>query len=153
MKRQSKAQKFNDLANAIDQIRRGEKVKRIGTKDGSIATHATIDVPDVLEKIVLQDCLKWLQKKGIMADRNNTGAGEMGTSGFYNYGIKNGGDIVGLTKQGVHFEIEAKRGKGGRLSIGQQKRMKDVRDNGGIYLVVHSWQELKYYNDSYHYFN
>ena len=153
MNRQTKLQKYNDLANAIGQIRRGEPVKRIGAKDGSIRTHAVIDVPDVLEKIVLQDCLEWLRKKGIICNRNNTGAGEMGTSGFYNYGIKNGGDIIGLNKHGVHYELECKRGKGGLLSAGQQKRMQIIRESNGIYLVIHGWQELEYYNDSYHCFN
>jgi len=153
MKPQTKLQKYNDLANAVGQIRRGEKVKRIGAKDGSIRTHAVIDVPDVLEKIVLQDCLEWLRKRGIVCDRNNTGAGEMGTSGFYNYGIKNGGDIIGLTKQGIHYELECKRGRSGRLSEGQQKRMQIIRNNGGTYLVIHGWQELEYYNEQYGYFN
>jgi len=45
---------------------------------------------------------------------------------------------------GKHFEIETKRGSGGTLSAGQQKRMKDVRVNGGIYLVVHGVEELEY---------
>lgn len=153
MKRQTKLQKFNDLANAVKQMRKGEPVRRIGAKDRSIQTHPVIDVPDVLEKIILQDCLDWLRKKKIVCDRNNTGAGEMGTSGFYNYGIKNGGDIIGLTEQGIHFELECKRGRGGRLSIGQQKRMQIIRNNGGTYLVIHGWQELEYYDDTYHYFS
>ena len=153
MKRQTRKQVYNDLANAIGQIHRGEPVKRIGAKDGSIRTHSVINVPDVLEKIVLQDCLKWLQKKGIIANRNNTGTGEIGTSGFYNYGIKNGGDIIGLTEQGIYFELECKQGKGGRLSTGQQKRLEIIRGSKGIYLIIHGWQELEYYNDIYYYFS
>jgi len=143
-RRQTKAQKFNDLARAYKQIQEGKPVRRIGAKDGSTLTHPVINTPDVLEKIVLQDCLEWLRKKKIICDRNNTGAGEMGTSGFYNYGIKNGGDIIGLTKQGVHYELECKRGRGGRLSEGQQKRMRQVRDSGGLYFVVHGVEELEF---------
>lgn len=89
--------------------------------------------------------MKWLRKHGIMCNRNNTGAGQMGTSGFYSYGIKNGGDIIGLLPTGQHFEIEVKRGKGGRLSKGQQKRMQDIRANNGLYFVVHGLSELEHY--------
>ena len=69
----------------------------------------------------------------------------MGTSGIYSYGIKNAGDIVGAIKSGIHFEIECKHGKGGRLSIGQQNRMLKVRKSNCYYFVVHGASELEYY--------
>lgn len=153
MKRQTKFQKFNDLANAIGQIRRGEPVKRIGAKDGSIQTHPVIDVPDVLEKIVLQDCLEWLKHRHIFCSRHDCGTVDVVGAGWAVYGIKNSGDIHGLNKQGIHFELETKRGKGGRLSIGQQKRMQAIQQNNGIYLIIHGWQELEHYNEQCEYFN
>ena len=63
------------------------------------------------------------------------------------YGIINSGDIHGMLKLnwGKHFEIETKRGSGGTLSVGQQKRMKRVRDNGGLYFVVHEVEELEHF--------
>jgi len=149
MKRQSKAQKFNDLANAVNQINAGDKVKRIGRKDGSIGTKPVVPCPDLPESDVLKGCLSWLRKHRVFCNRNNVGAGTMGASGFYSYGIKNGGDIIGLLPTGQHFEIECKAGYGGTLSKGQRKRMKDIRDNRGLYFVVHGVPELEYYFERY----
>lgn len=149
MKKQTKKQKFNDLANAIGQIRRGEPVRRIGAKDGSISTHPVVPVYSYPEWIVLKACLTWLRKHGILCNRNNVGAGQMGVSGYYSYGIRGAGDIVGLLKTGQHFEIETKSGGGGRLSVGQQKRMRDIRGSGGLYFVVHGIEELEHYLGEY----
>lgn len=145
MKKQTKQQKFSDMFDAYKAIREGKKVERSGTKDGSITTHPVVPVLLLSEAAVLKNCLKWLKVKGILCNRNNVGSGQMGESGFYSYGIKDAGDIVGLLPSGKHFEIECKRGKGGRLSVGQQKRMKDIRKNNGIYLVIHGIIELEYY--------
>ena len=144
MKKRTKNQKFADYADAIHCIREGKKVKRSGTKDGSIATHPVVPVLLLLEAEVLKKCLKWLKAHGVLCNRNNVGSGQVGTSGFYSFGIKNAGDIVGLLPTGKHFEIECKRGKGGRLSAGQQKRMKDIRKNNGLYFIIHGVQELQY---------
>lgn len=148
--RQTKAQKCNDLANAISQIRRGEKVKRIGSKDGSIATHPVVPVdPKKLEHEVLADCLSWLSRLRIFHNRHDAGSFQNERGQWGTYGIKSAGDIIGMLKGGQHFEIECKRGSGGRLDIGQQKRMKDVRDNGGLYFVVHGQEELEYFMGEY----
>jgi len=144
MKHQTRAQKFNDLANAIGQIRRGEKVKRIGAKDGSISTHPVVPVYPYPERIVCAACLNWLAKHHVFCNRHDAGTfcndrGQYGT-----YGILGAGDIIGIIN-GIHFEIETKRGSGGRLSTGQQKRMKQIRDNEGLYFVVHGVEELEHY--------
>ena len=145
MKKRTKNQKYGDYFDAFKAIHEGKKVKRSIAKDGSIATHAVVSVLPSLEAEVLKNCLSWLKAHGILADRNNVGSGQMGESGFYSYGIKNAGDIVGALKTGQHFEIECKRGKGGRLSIGQQKRIKKVHKNNCLYFVVHGLPELEYY--------
>lgn len=146
MKRQTKAQKFNDLANAIGQIRRGESVKRIGAKDGSIATHPVVPMQyPYPECDVLHDCLVWLRKHHILCNRHDAGTFQNDRGQWGTYGIKSAGDIIGMLKGGRHFEIECKRGSGGRQSKGQQKRMRDVRDNGGLYFVVHGVSELEHY--------
>lgn len=145
-KRRTKADKIEDQYTAFKCAQGDKPYKRSGAKDGSIATHSVVPVdPDLLESCVLVDCLRWLRERHILCNRNNTGAGQMGTSGFYSYGIKNGGDIIGLLPTGQHFEIEVKRGRGGRLSKGQQKRMRDVRTNNGLYFVVHGREELEHY--------
>ena len=145
MKKRTRRQIYKDYAEAIAAMKANKPVKRSGAKDGSIPTHPMIPVSDLPESEVLKDCLKWLRKHGIVCNRNNTGSGQMGASGFYSYGIKGAGDIIGLCNgSGRHFEIECKRGRGGRLSEIQQKRMKNIRDSYGIYLVIHGIEELKY---------
>ena len=147
-RRQIKQQKFNDLANAIGQIRRGEKVKRIGAKDGSIRTHAVVPVdPKKLECQVLVECLLWLKRHHVFHNRHDAGTFQNERGQWGCYGIINSGDIHGMLKKnwGKHFEIECKRGSGGRLSIGQQQRRKDVRDNDSLYFVVHGVEELEHF--------
>lgn len=146
MKPQTRKQKFNDLANTIGQIRRGEKVKRIGTKDGSIRTHAVVPIDSKkLEHEVLTDCLSWLRKRHVFCNRHDAGTFQNERGQWSCYGIINSGDIHGILFGGRHFEIETKRGSGGRLSVGQQQRLRDVHDNGGIYLVVHGVEELEHF--------
>ncbi|MCK5608354.1 hypothetical protein KAR91_41110 [Candidatus Pacearchaeota archaeon] len=152
MKKQTKAQKFNDIANAIGQIRRGEKVKRIGAKDGSIRTHPVVPVdPKKLEREVLADCLSWLKKHHVFCNRHDAGTFQNDRGQWGCYGIINSGDIHGILKEnefhfgGHHFEIECKRGSGGRLSSGQYKRGANVMHAGGLYFVVHGVEELEYY--------
>jgi len=147
MKKQTKVQKFNDLANAYHQIKAGEKVHRIGRKDGSIATKPVVPCPDLPEHEVKAACISWLRKHHIMCNGHGCGAGVLEGAGYYAvYGIKNSGDIHGVLKHrnGQHFELECKRGKGGTLSAGQIKRMHQVRDNGGLYFVVHGIPELEF---------
>lgn len=148
MKKQSKSQRIKDCFSAYEAIRAGKPVKRKGTKDGSIATHPLVPVPDLLESEVLKDCMKWLKERGIVCNRNNTGSGQMGDSGFYSYGIRGGGDIIGLfPAAGRHFEIEVKRGRGGRLSLEQQKRKNLITANNGVYLIIHGVRELEWHWD------
>ena len=144
-KRRSKDQKFGDYFDAFKAIRDGRKVKRSIAKDGSIPTHPVVPVPDLLEAKILKNCMKWLKANKILANRNNVGCGMVGESGFYSYGIIGGGDVIGCLPNGQHFEIECKRGRGGRLSLRQQKRMRDIRKNNGIYYVIHGLAEIEYY--------
>jgi hypothetical protein len=58
------------------------------------------------------------------------------------------GDIIGIGPGGVHIEIECKAGKGGLLSVAQQRRRDRVMSHGGKYTVVHSVNELEqWYGD------
>jgi len=117
-------------------------------KDGSIATKPVVPCPDLPEKNVVKGCIGWLRRHRIFCNRHDTGSGYLGQgTAIATYGIKGGGDIIGLLPDGIHFEIECKQGKGGSLSKRQQKRMKDIRENHGIYLVVHGILELEYYDE------
>ncbi len=124
-----------------------------GRKDGGIPTKPVVPCPDKLEAVVLRECMSWLRRRRIVCDRMNVGAGQMGTSGFRTYGIKGAGDIIGLTRHGIHFEIEVKRGKGGIWSPGQYKRREKITASGGIYLLIHGVVELVYLNELGHYFD
>ncbi|KKM95461.1 hypothetical protein LCGC14_1187910 [marine sediment metagenome] len=148
MKRQTKSDKFRDLANAVSQINNGEKVRRIGAKDGSIATHPVVPVdPTKSEKAVLAECLSWIQTQHVMRNRHDAGTFQNNRGQYGTYGILGSGDIHGMLRHhgGKHFEIETKRGKGGRLSKDQQRRKVDVEYNNGLYFVVHGLPELIHY--------
>lgn len=116
-------------------------------KDESIATKPIVPCPDIPEKDVVKACMKWLVRHRIFANRHDVGGGYLGAGTAYaTYGIQGAGDIIGLLPDGTHFELEIKRGRGGNLSKKQRKRMKDIRDNSGIYLVIHGIPELEHYN-------
>lgn len=146
MKRRTNAQQYSDYADAIRAIREGKKVKRAHAKDGSIATHPVVEVdPNLSEREILHQCKMWLQHHHIFHDRHDAGSFQNERGQWGTYGIKNSGDIHGMIgSHGTRFEIEVKRGSGGRLSLGQQKRMRNIRDNNGIYLMVHGVEELEY---------
>jgi len=145
MKRRTKDQKLKDYYDAFKCIREDRKVKREGTKDGSIATHPVVEVFNHPEKVVLASCLTWLYARNIFCNRHDAGSFQNQHGQWGTYGIKGSGDIIGLLKTGQHFEIECKRGSGGRLSAKQQKRMQQIRENNGLYFVVHGVEELEYY--------
>lgn len=146
IKRRTKAQKIKDYYDAFYCIREDRKVKREGTKDGSIATHSVVDILITkAEKFVIAECLTWLQKHNIFCNRHDAGTFQNIRGDWGTYGIKGAGDIIGLLKTGQHFEIECKVGFGGRLSLIQQKRMQSVKKNNGLYFIVHGVEELEYY--------
>jgi hypothetical protein len=95
------------------------------------------------ERKVLEECKAWLEAHGCMVDRLNNGCFQT-AGGWRRYGIIGGGDLLGCTRDGRHFEIEVKKGAGGRLSTAQQRRRDRVTAHNGIYLVVHDVTELEY---------
>lgn len=141
----NKRQKLKRLGDGILHIRDHGFGKRIpGRKDGAEATKPMIPCPDVLEAEVLKAVMMWLKRNRIQCDRNNVGSGDLDNRGeIHSYGIKYGGDIMGCLPNGVHFEIECKRGSGGTLSLGQQERRDLIRKNKGVYLVIHGTPELE----------
>lgn len=146
-KRRTKAQKYKDLFDAFTCMREGKPVKREGTKDGSIPTHPVVSCPDLPEWRVKKECISWLRRQGVFCNGHDAGTLQNAQGDWGSYGIKGSGDIHGILRNqnGQHFEIECKRGSGGRLSLDQQKRWRDVRGNNGVYLIIHGIQELEYY--------
>lgn len=152
-KKQTKQQLGKGIIDMIHAKEAGQKFKP-GRRDGGTATKPAIPVDKTKsEAMVLKECISWLKRRRIVCDRMNVGAGQIGMSGFRTYGIKGAGDIIGLTQQGIHFEIEVKRGKGGVLSLNQHIRKEKILANGGIYLIIHGVAELEYYNGVCHYFD
>lgn len=145
MKRRPQHLIYADLADAVKCIREGRKVKRNTNKDGSIPTKPFFSVEPKLEKEVLAECLKWLRKRGCVADRMNVGTGRLGDGGVYRYGIAGAGDIIGILPDGRHFEIECKHGAGGRWSISQYRRKKKIECNNALYFIVHGVEELEHF--------
>ena len=151
--RKTKAEKFADIHHAFKCVQGGLPVKRSGAKDGSIPTHPDVYCPELSEHDVQEICIEQLKKWRIFGNRSNVGsgtlvstdkAGMMSCSGTYRrYGIKDAGDWIGLLPDGRHLEIEFKKGHGGRLTKGQQKRMQDIRYNNGLYFVIHGLPELR----------
>ncbi len=141
-KRLTKKQQMQRLGAGILNIRDHGK-PMAGRKDGGIGTKPTVPCVDQLEADVTTECNDWLTAHGVMYDRNNTGVGDIdGTGRKFTYGIIGGGDIIGCLPCGRHIEIEYKRGKGGTLSLDQQKRERKVNRHNGVYLVVHGLNEL-----------
>ena len=147
MKRRTRALQYADIADAVKCINEGKKVKRSTYKDGSISTKPVVPVDETkLERDVKADCLEWLKIHRVFCNPHGCGSfiNERGQQRMY--GIKNSGDIHGMVGDyGTHFEIECKRGSGGRLSPGQQKRQKDVNRANGLYYIVHGVEELKHF--------
>lgn len=136
----TKNQKLAEAHQAYCAAKANTKPSR-GAKDGSIPTHPVVPCPDLPEREVLKQCLAWLRARRVFCDRHDCGSGP----GHARYGIKGAGDIIGMVWEGTHFEVECKKGKGGRLSKDQQKRMRDVRAAGGEYWVCHGVEELEHY--------
>lgn len=144
MKRQTKQERCRDLFDAYRCVKAGKPVRRSMARDSSVPTRSVVPVDkDKLEAAVLAECMDWLKRHHIFHNRHDCGAGDFG-HGYATYGIINSGDIHGILSNGIHFEIETKAGKGGRLSKGQQKRMEDVRRTNAYYFVVHGVKELEY---------
>ena len=137
-KPKTKSQKYKDIFTLY---KTGAPPK--GAKDGSIPTHPVLLCPPLLERDVLKQCISWLKIRRVYCNRHDCGAGDMG-HGFAVYGIKGAGDIIGLLPNGKHFEIECKKGAGGRLSKDQIKRKKKITNNNGLYFVVHGVEELSF---------
>lgn len=142
MKPPTKKQKLDDCYEAYHHAKHGTRPTR-KARDGSIPTHPVVPVPELPElgKGGVQDeCCKWLKQHRIFHNPHACGGGPDHAL----YGIKGSGDIHAILPSGIHLEIETKRGKGGRQSAGQQKRMADVRATNGVYLVCHGVLELEF---------
>ncbi len=139
----TKTQKLAEAHTLYKAAKANTKPSR-GAKDGSIPTHPVVPCPDLPElgKGGVQDlCYKWLKARRVFCDCH-----ACGRKGGVLYGIKGSGDIHGYLSDGRGFEIECKRGRGGKLKSSQQERMALIHNTtAALYFVVHGLPEMEYY--------
>lgn len=98
----------------------------------------------VLEKDIQRSILDYLILKRAFHWRNNTGAfvGEhKGVRRFVKYGLPGSPDIFAL-KAGTIYGIEVKR-PGGKQSEAQRLFQFDFEQNGGVYRIAQSIDDIK----------
>ncbi len=115
-----------------------------GRKDGGIATKPVVPCPDILEAEVLKECISWLKRHRVGVQRMNVTAIDIDGAGIRQYGIKGAGDLL-CAYRGQYIEVECKRGRGGVLSLDQQKHRDWVHLYDSIYLIIHGVPELEYF--------
>lgn len=139
----TKTQKLAEAHILYTAAKTNTKPKR-GARDGSIPTHPVVpcpDLPELGDGGVQKLCYQWLKARRVFCSTHACGRGPNNAI----YGIKHSGDIHGILPDGRHFEIETKKGRGGRLKTGQSVRMVDVRHTGGLYFIVHGIPEMEHY--------
>lgn len=77
---------------------------------------------------------------GVMAWRNQTGAGRTVDGRWISFGLKGSADIIGACR-GRAIAIESKRPRGGRWEEQQQRFAKAWCAAGGVYILARSVDE------------
>ena len=147
MRKQSKKQTIEQLGKGIIDMIHAKNAGveyKPGRKDGGIPTKPVVPCKDLLEADVLQECISWLKRHRVGVKRMNVTAVNLDGGGIRPYGIKGAGDLHCIYK-GMHIDIECKRGKGGVLSLNQQKHRNWVLRYEGIYIIVHGVEELEFF--------
>jgi hypothetical protein len=105
-----------------------------------------VDCPfKVSEKDIQKAILEYLQIKGYVCWRNNTGAmsgSHNGKKWFMHFGAVGSGDILGMTKEGKFFSIEVKA-KGKKPSPSQVDFIQRVTLSKGIAFVAYSVDDVQ----------
>ena len=94
-------------------------------------------LPELSEAELQKETLKSLSKLGIYHWRNNTGRKHN-----LMFGVKGGGDILGLLKNGKFLSIEVKN-RLGKQSPAQIKFMDIINKNNGLAVCIHTLEELE----------
>lgn len=84
---------------------------------------------------------EYLALRRVFHWRNNTGAFKAAHGGFYRFGTPGSPDIM-VVKEGRFIGIEAKAGSG-RLLHAQKEFQRLCEENGGVYIVAHSIEDLQ----------
>jgi hypothetical protein len=87
-------------------------------------------------------CLRYLEKRGIKAWNNPTGAVRIAPDRWIHFGKKGSADLLGCLPGGRFLAIEMKA-PGGRLSPEQKKFLEDIRGLGGLAIVARSYRDIE----------
>jgi hypothetical protein len=86
-------------------------------------------------------CLRYLEKQGIKAWNNPSGAVRIAPDRWLHFGLKGSADILGLLPGGRFLAVECKADHG-RLSPEQREFLADIKAQGGMAVVVRGWQDI-----------
>jgi hypothetical protein len=86
-------------------------------------------------------CLRYLEKRGITAWNNPTGAVRIAPDRWLHFGKKGSADILGCLPGGRFLAVEVKAARG-VLSPEQKTFLTEIRELGGLAVMVRDWREL-----------
>ena len=87
-------------------------------------------------------CLRCLERRGIMAWNNPSGAVRVAPDRWVSFGRKGSSDIIGLLPGGRFLAVEVKASRG-RLAPEHSEFLEKVRGLGGLAVVARSWRDLE----------
>lgn len=98
------------------------------------------------ERDLLKACIQYLQWQGFLVLRNNSGLllikGKNGKTRAVKLGKKGSSDIIACSPWGQFVAIECKS-RLGRLTDEQDRFLEEVRNRGGIAVVVRDVEEVE----------
>jgi hypothetical protein len=97
--------------------------------------------PKTPEGRIKAACLRYLEKRRILAWNNPSGAACVAPDRWVRFGKKGSADLLGCLPGGRFLAVEVK-GPGGRLSPEQKRFLEEIRGLGGLALTVKSWKEI-----------
>lgn len=94
------------------------------------------------EDEVQKQCLDYLTIRNIYHWRQNSGCAKIGKRFIRFTTIIGISDILGICPDGRFLAIECKREKGGVVSTAQKLFLQNIKNNGGVAIVVHSLDDM-----------
>jgi hypothetical protein len=86
-------------------------------------------------------CLRYLEKRGILAWNNPSGCTRIAPDRWLHFGKKGSADILGCLPDGRFLAVEVKAARG-QLSPEQRQFLADIKALGGVAVMVRGWKEL-----------
>jgi hypothetical protein len=87
-------------------------------------------------------CLRYLEKRGIKAWNNPSGAVRIAQDRWLHFGTKGSADVLGCLPGGRFLAVECKSAHG-RLSPEQRQFLTDIKALGGLAVVARSYRDIE----------